>query len=378
MNVGVVVYGDLDRRSGGYLYDAEVVDRLRRRGDDVEVVSVPERSYPASLLSNASRTLRRRLRTAEFDVCLQDELCHPSLAAANRRLDTDYPVVTLVHHLRADETRGPWRRRAVVGLERRYLESVDGYVCVSESTRRAVAGLVGDDDGGDALPGPSVVARPGNDRFGDPLPADRVRERARQSPLRVLFVGSVVPRKGLETLVRGLSRVPGDWRLTVVGDTGVDPAYVDRVRDAVADCGVADRVAFAGRVPDATLRDHYERSHLLAVPSRHEGYGIVYAEGMRFGLPAVASAAGGASELVADRENGFLVEPGDESAVCDAVAPLCRNRRRLLDLSLAARETGARHPSWDDTADRVRSFLASVVDGRPRPAPAGETTPDRS
>jgi glycosyltransferase involved in cell wall biosynthesis len=82
---------------------------------------------------------------------------------------------------------------------------------------------------------------------------------------------------------------------------------------------------------------------------------------MRFGLPPVASASGGASELVSDRADGFLVEPGDDSAVCDAVAPLCRNRRRLVELSLSALETGATHPTWDDTAETVRSFLTSLV-----------------
>jgi glycosyltransferase involved in cell wall biosynthesis len=353
MRVGLVVYGDLDRRSGGYLYDAELVERLRAAGDTVEVISLPERGYLASLVDNVSRSLVRRLDRIDVDVLLQDELCHPSLALANRRVDADYPVVALVHHLRAEEERGPWRSRGARALERRYLDSVDAYVCVSEATRRSVAALTD--------PEPCVVARPGGDRFADPPPAAEIRDRAADGPLRVLFVGSVVPRKGVETLLSGLARVSGRWELTVVGDTGADPAYVDRLRERADVLGVADRVTFAGRVDDERLRSCYERSHLLAVPSRHEGYGIVYVEGMRFGLPPVASAAGGASEVVENRVNGFLVDPGDESAVTDAVAPLCWNRDRLASLSLAARETALAHPTWDDTARTVGKFLRSLV-----------------
>jgi glycosyltransferase involved in cell wall biosynthesis len=352
VRVGLVVYGPLDRRSGGYLYDRELADRLEAAGDDVEVVSLPERSYPAATLSNLSRGLRRRLERAEFDVLLQDELCHPSLALLNRRLEVDYPVVSVVHHLASEEPRTPWRNRVVGGLERAFLRTVDAHVCTNRTTRDAVLTLA---------EGRSVVARPGGNRFGGAVPAEYVRARSHRGPLRVLFVGNVTPRKGLDTLVEGLARVRAEWELTVVGDVDVAPSHVAAVRERVADLGVGDRVTFAGRLPDPDLAAQYARSHLLAVPSAYEGYGIVYVEGMGFGLPAVASAAGGASEVVHDRHNGRLVPPGDASAVCDVVAPLCRDRTRLAEMGLSARRSYLEHPTWDDTAERVRAFLADLT-----------------
>jgi glycosyltransferase involved in cell wall biosynthesis len=358
VRVGFVVYGPLDRRSGGYLYDRELADRFEAAGDDVEVVSLPERSYPASTVTNLSRRLRRRLERLDLDVLLQDELCHPSLALLNRRLDVDYPLVSVVHHLASEEPRTPWRNRVVGGLERAFLRSVDAHVCTNRTTRDAVVA---------PAEGPTLVARPGGNRFGGPVPAEYVRARAHRGPLRLLFVGNVTRRKGLDTLVEGLARVRGDWELTVVGDLDVAPSYVAAVRARVADLGVADRVTFTGRLSDADLAAQYARSHLLAVPSAYEGYGIVYVEGMGFGLPAVASAAGGASEVVHDRHNGRLVPPRDPSAVCDVVSPLCRNRSRLAEMGLAARRSYVDHPSWDDTAARVRTFVRDLV----RTGPAG-------
>lgn len=356
MRVGVAVYGDLDARSGGYLYDRTLADHLLAAGDDVEVFSLPDRGYGRALVRNASRSLARRLRRADLDVLLQDELCHPSLFALNRRLDLDAPTLSIVHHLRSDERWPPWRNELYRRIERCYLRSVDGFVFNSRATRDSVAAL--------ADPEPSVVAYPAGDRFGDPLSADRARRRAldRERPLRIVFLGNVTRRKGLDTLVEGVARVAGDWRLTVVGDTSVDPDYVDSVSRAAERLDVADRVRFVGRLDDDALASTLAESHLMAIPSGHEGFGIAYVEGMAFGLPAVASAAGGAGELVRHRVNGLLIRPDDPSAVTDAVAPLCRSRERLAEMSVAALETYRQHPTWAESCEKIREFLLSVVE----------------
>lgn len=352
MRVGLVVYGDLDSRSGGYVYDRKLVDHLRELGDEVELFSLPERRYGRALAHNVGRSLRRRLRSADLDVLVEDELCHPSLVWTNYRLDLDVPVVALVHHLRSAEQRAPWKNSLYRRVERCYLRSVDGYVYNSETTRETVAALVD--------PSPGVVAYPAGDRFDRLLTPEAVNERARDPTLRVVTVGNVTPRKGLHTLVDGLSRIRADWALTVVGDDEVDPTYTERLRERIETLGVAGSVTLTGRLPDDELADVLARSHLFAMPSSYEGFGIAYVEGMAFGLPAVATTAGGATELVTDRVDGLLVDPEDPSAVTDAIGPLCRNRDRLVRLSLAALERYRSHPTWRDTATTVREFVQSV------------------
>jgi len=102
MRVGLTVYGELDERSGGFRYDRQLVAGLREAGHSVAVVELPWRAYGRGLLDNGSRRLRRRL-DVDVDVMLQDELAHPSLVRTNRHLD--YPIVSVVHHLRASESR---------------------------------------------------------------------------------------------------------------------------------------------------------------------------------------------------------------------------------------------------------------------------------
>ncbi len=85
MRIGLVIYGNLNTLSGGYLYDRRLVEHLRAHGDTVHIVSLPWRNYGRHLLDNFSRDLRRALATAPVDIWLEDELNHPSLAFLPRR-----------------------------------------------------------------------------------------------------------------------------------------------------------------------------------------------------------------------------------------------------------------------------------------------------
>ncbi len=352
MHVGLVVYDGLSPTSGGYLYDRRLVEHLRDRGDRVDLVTLSWRDYPRHLVDNLDPRLWRALGR-DYDVLLQDELCHPSLVGATRIARVDAPVVSVVHHLRASEDR---RLRPVYrAVERAYLDGVDAAVFNSETTREAVADCRG-------RPLPGVVAPPAGDRFDPDVREADLRARAHEEPLRLLYVGSVVPRKGLDTLVAGLATVEGEWRLTVVGDTAVAPDYAAAVRAQVRREGVGDRVTFAGQLSDDALADTFRDHHLLAMPSRYEGYGIVYLEGMSFGLPPLASTAGGAREFVTHRENGLLVAPDDRAAVAGHVAALLADRDRLAEMAVAARRRYERHPTWEASAARAREFLVTVAE----------------
>ena len=349
MRVAVVVYGALDERSGGYLYDRRVADRLRDRGDVVLRVSLPDRPPRRALAHNLDPRVRRRLAGLDADALLVDELCHPSLAGVVGSLPG--PTVALVHHLRSSEPGPTLRRRVDRALERRFLAGCDAYVCNGRTTRETVGRLVD--------PTPSVVARPGADRLGaDPPTVAAVRDRAADGPLCVLVVGSVVPRKGHRTLLDGLAAVDAPWRLDVCG-AEPDPGHAAALRARAAGLGVEARVCFHGRVSDETLDARLREAHLFAMPSTYEGYGIAYLEAMRAGLPVVASAAGGAREFV-DGENGVLVDPGDAAAVKTAVERFAQDREALASAGEAARETARAHPTWAETGDRVRAFLRSL------------------
>jgi glycosyltransferase involved in cell wall biosynthesis len=366
LRLGLVIYGSLDTVSGGYLYDRRLVASLRSHSAEVEVISLPWRDYLRCLGDNFSASLLRRLADLQVDVLLQDELNHPSLFWLNQRLHgrdrgSPCPIVSIVHHLRCNETLPSWESRLIRRIERSYLRSVDAFIYNSQATRRTVETVRAI-----STQCPYVVAYPAGDRFAPAITDEAISQRALQpGPLRLLFVGNVIPRKGLHTLLQALRTLPQEaWRLTVAGSLDLDPDYVRALRRQADEAGLAGRISFLGSLPDPELA-HLLCSHqLLAVPSSYEGYGIVYLEGMGFGLPAIATTGGGAAEIVTHGRDGFLVSPDNMGKLAHHIGELWRNRQELRHMSLAARQRYLRHPTWEQTGEQIYAFLLNLAERR--------------
>ena len=354
MHVGLVIYGSLATLSGGYLYDRRLVEHLEQQGHRVTILARPWRNYVMHLPDNASAEWRRRL-AGDYDVLLQDELCHPSLAWANRRLPPGRPpLVAIVHHLRGSEARPAWQNHFYRAVERRYLRSVDAFIYNSRTTLQAVTAQIG-------AARPSVVAYPGGDRLRPDVSAATVARRAAEGPLRLLFVGNVIPRKGLHVLLAALPRLSGDWRLNVVGRLNVDSRYAAKLRRRATEAGLNDRITWRGDLSDADLAAEMAAAHVLVVPSSYEGFGIVYLEGMGFGLPALGTTAGAAGEIIRDGENGYLIAPNDAAGLAERLAALAADRSLLARLGTAALTTYQRAPTWAQTTATIRAFLLKTV-----------------
>ncbi|WIV65933.1 glycosyltransferase family 4 protein [Natrialbaceae archaeon AArc-T1-2] len=354
MHVGLVVYDGLEGASGGFRYDRRLHSHLHANGETVEVIELPWHDYLRALVDGLSPRVRTHL-DRNVDVLLVDGLCHPSLWRHLDRLEGPDAVVALVHHLRGDD---PTTRHRVVAraFERRYLESADAIVCTSAFTRdraRALAPGVGATR--------TLVAPPAGRAEGAAVSPDRVDERADEGPLRIVFVGSLIPRKDPKTVLSACARLEGvDWELTVVGSHAADPAYAADVLACAADLGIDDRLTVTGTVSDPALAAVLERSHVCCVPSRYEAFGMAYLEAMEYGVVPIASAVGGAGEFVTDRRDGFLLEPGDDRRIAAILTRLAADRDRLASLGRTALETARAHPTWDETLGDVRSFLRAV------------------
>ncbi|GAB4490110.1 MAG: hypothetical protein OHK0031_13650 [Anaerolineales bacterium] len=347
MRLGLVIYGSLDTLSGGYFYDRQLVNYLRAQGDSVEIFSLPWRNYAAHLADN----FRFRLPPG-LDLLIEDELNHPSLLAANRQR-RDYPVVSLVHHLRASEERPAWQNAFYRLVEKNYLRGVDGFIFNSKTTRAVVRALIGDSR-------PAVLAYPPTDRFGPPLAENLVAARAaRPGLLRILFLGSLIPRKGLDTLLTALASLPPQaFSLDIIGSTAADPPYAAQIARRAA------RLPFVrlhGALADAPLAEKLAAADLLVVPSSYEGFGIVYLEGMAFGLPAIGTTSGAAAEIISPGLTGYLIAPGDSHTLAAHLLELAQNRARLAELSRNALTRYRQQPVWAQSAADIRQFLLKMT-----------------
>lgn len=190
----------------------------------------------------------------------------------------------------------------------------------------------------------------------------KAAEARREGPplhLRELVILSVARqyrRKDTPTLLRAfgvlLERVPAA-RLRIVGGG----PELDSSRRLAASLGLADRVTFAGSLASTGALDReYRRARVFCLPSRQEGFGIVFLEAMAYGLPIAAAAAGAVPEVAPHDETSLLVEPGDARGLADALARLLSDRR------LAARlgDNGAARAARHDWRAAARAFLSGL------------------
>ncbi len=353
MRIAFLLYGSIEMNSGGFLYDRKLVEHLRKDGDHVRVFPLPWLGYSRSIrgCGKIARKLVPELESFRPGLVLQDELAHPLLLFLNRRLrKMNVPLIAIVHHLLCSEEQ-PLRAKLPAALfEALYLTGVDGLVLNSTSTLESVRKLRV------ASGKPCIISPPGCDRLREGFDAEFTRRKCiAPGPLRIVFGANIIPRKGLHTVIAALRLLPaGNWRLAVAGENGFDPAYAARMKKSAQ--SLDGRVDFLGHLKEE-LADLLQTSHVLAVPSSHEGYGMIYAEAMGFGLPAIGCRRGAASEIIEHARNGFLIMPGDHEGLARHLLALHNDRDMLIKMSLAARESFTALPHWEDGLRRIRSFL---------------------
>jgi glycosyltransferase involved in cell wall biosynthesis len=354
MRIGFLHYGDLSTRTGGFLYDRMLIHGLEQCGDEVEIYQLPWRSYPTSLISSMVGHELKHFSPRDFDLLIEDELAHPSLITFNRRVGerAGTPLISLVHHLRSSEDHPEPLSRLYKWVEKRYLGTLDGVIANSTATMETVQSMLDQ-----SLP--SLIAPPGRGHFKVDITEHKIGRRSlRDGPLEILFLGSVIPRKRLGDLVEALARLRHlDIRLTVIGREASGNSYVRRIKQRIKSSGLKRNVTWLGEQPDAQVSDTLEKSHLLVVPSTHEGFGIAYLDAMAYGVVPIGTSCGGATSIIEHADNGFLVEPGNIPKLMEYIALLATDRQRLNTMAVNALHRHKQQPSWKEVTGSVHHYL---------------------
>ena len=353
--LNLVVPGALDQRTGGYLYDARMVEGLRARRWRVDVHSLDGR-FP--LADDVARTSLENTFTQIPNGArvVVDGLALAAAVGALERHRHRLEVLALVHHPLSDETGlDPATRTRLVELESEVLQAVRGVVVTSAFTARGLVRF--------GVDGHRVrIVTPGTDA------ASLAPSPPPDAPLQMLVVASLIPRKGHEVLVRALGRLREQtWHCVCAGSLERDVRYADGIIAMAEAAGLSDRMTFVGECDDGTLDRLYAGASLFVLPSYYEGYGMVLTEALARGLPIV-STTGGAIPDTVPAEVGLLVPPGDDEALSDAVGsligggPAATLRSRF---AAAARRHAATIRSWETAVEAMAEALVSLA-----PAPA--------
>jgi glycosyltransferase involved in cell wall biosynthesis len=344
--VHFLIPGDLETRTGGYLYDRRVMAGLTGLGWRVEPHGL-DASFPApapAALAEADTVLAA---LPERALVVIDGLALGAMPAVVARHRDRLRLVALVHHPLALETGlDEASSRRLQASEREALQQVRGVIVTSPSTARALA------DYG-ISPEQCAVVAPGT----DPAP---LAEGSGDGEWALSCVASLTPRKGHAVLFRALARLKSPaWRLRCAGGADLDPATAAGLRTLAAELGLTGRIEFLGQLAAAALAVEYRRADLFVLPSYHEGYGMALAEALARGLPIVSTTAGAIPDTV-PADAGLLVPPGDEVALAGALRRVMTEpdlRERLMTGARAARQT---LPDWPTTCARFAAALDAI------------------
>jgi glycosyltransferase involved in cell wall biosynthesis len=181
----------------------------------------------------------------------------------------------------------------------------------------------------------------------------------------LLYVGQLIPRKGLDLLFRAVAAVAGDHpdlSVTLVGEGPAKPA----LEALAAELGIKDRVSWVGSLPPSAIHDRMTRAAAVVLPTRWDGWGLVVNEALQSGVPVIVSSAAGAAELVAHGCNGFVHEAGDLTALTEAIGTFASSRGAWPSYRAAAAEAGE-YLSARDAAHYLIDGMRWLSGGTERP-----------
>jgi glycosyltransferase involved in cell wall biosynthesis len=171
--------------------------------------------------------------------------------------------------------------------------------------------------------------------------------------------------KGADTVLRAvrLARDAGvPLTLDIVG-SGDD---LNRLEDLARYLGVREVVHLRGSLPDLEVERLYRQSDVFVMPSKKEGFGIVYLEAMAAGLPCIGANHGGTPEVIEHGENGFLIEYGDADQLLLYVQALMESPGLYARMSAAASRRATETLTLKVMTESWRSLIESLSNGPTR------------
>ncbi len=328
--------GDLATPTGGYAYDRRIIGELRALGWTVDVIDLGNGFPNADAAMRATAQARMRETRVGCPIVV-DGLALGALPEVAGALHARNPLVALVHHpLALESGLPPTEAEKFRTSERAALSFARRVIVTSAATARMLAA---DYD----VPSDRItVAPPGSDPVAS-------APGSKDGIVRLLAVGSLVPRKGYDVLIAALAMIRDlPWQLTIAGDAR-DPATALHIDRQIADLNLGQRIAVVGAVPSERLAGLYATSDLFVLASRYEGYGMAFADAIAHGLPVIGTTAGAVPDTVPEG-TGILIAPDDVAALAKALRALIGDRDERRRLAAAARAAAARLPTWKDSA----------------------------
>jgi len=345
MHASLIVPAPFSAVTGGYAYDRRIVAGLREAGHGIDVLELAGRHPVADEAArDAACAAWDSVSTVSRPII--DWLVLPAFAGLGDAVAAR-STVGLVHHPTSLESGlSEAERTTLLALEQHLFARLTRIIVTSEATANCLA----------------ADYRVSRERIRVIVPGteDAPRGAGSGAPTcRVRSIGTLIPRKGHDLLLRALARLFDlDWHLTIVGSSERDPVHARELTALAEQLGVDRRVRFAGEVTGGALEALWREADLFALATHWEGYGMVVAEALKRGVPVAVSNGGAAGHLVTE-EAGVVCPAGDQVNLSKALRRLIFSKELRRGMAEAAWQVGQSLPSWQT---QVRDFAQALAD----------------
>ncbi|MEL7978557.1 glycosyltransferase [Vreelandella titanicae] len=349
----LIVAGDPAQRTGGYIYDAQIVSALRDQGWEIDVVGLAG-TFPDADAEAAGALTQALASLPDQAAVVIDGLAMGALPEVVAQHAQRLEITALLHHPLGDELGlDEADQQRFHRSELNALAHVARIIVTSHFTARRLPELAAHYE----MPlNPSVtVVEPGVAQ----APISPAAEPGEL--LRLLCVATLTPRKGQDILVKALAGVSGDhWQCDCYGGAR-DATFTQRVQQLIDQNGLQDSVRLHGECDGATLEAAYRCAHALVLPSWYEGYGMVVTEALAHGLPVITTTGGALGDTL-PAGAGLSVEPGDVDAIQDALSRFCHDDKLRHQLCQGAAQAREALSDWQEAGAKFATALTAPAD----------------
>lgn len=320
----------------------ESTERLRQEGGGIPIAW---RSSKLARLQMIPFALIHTLSVAYYARDCDIIHAHWTLSAGAARLSRFIhrrPIVATLHG--SDIFQGA-RGKLGAWITHWILQGCDALITISQALMKATTQL--------GIPAEAIKVIP------EPIDVERFNISSKLRMPLILYVGSLIERKGVIYLIEALSRLASihpSLQLVVIGK---GPER-ERLENVVADSALTKRVAFIGSQPSDTVRKWMQRAKIFVLPSIEEGLGVVLIEALACGTPIVASDVGGIPDVVTP-DVGLLVPPASSELLAKAIDQLLRDDQLHARMSKNSRQRAEKYFDSNQIATKLITIYREVT-----------------
>lgn len=256
--------------TGGTKYDFKIVSELKKKMFKVNVIPYEYKKH------NKLKLLLKVFNIPDNSIICIDALLAPFMKNVIPILNKKFEIIFLIHHPTSQEN----ANNPMILINNYFAERIT----YSHSHKLIVVSSYIEKQTKKFLSNRKKIftVNPGIDNIF-------FKQKHKKNRNNVICIGNIIERKGYDVLIEAMSKIPGNWKLFIIGNYNVDEKYFSSLKKKICEYNLGDKIQFLGTLKQKKLISYMKKSKIFVSPTYFEGFGIALLESAIFGLKVITS-----------------------------------------------------------------------------------------